>query len=43
VLTRDGHRTREIKMKIAIAKEALNRKIILLIIKLNIDRRKKKN
>ena len=30
VLTRDGYCTREIKMRIAIAKEAFNRKISLL-------------
>ena len=30
VLTRDGSRTREIQMKIAIAKEAFNRKMSLL-------------
>jgi hypothetical protein len=29
LLTRDGYCTREIKMRIAIAKEAFNRKIIL--------------
>ena len=39
VLTRDGYCTREIKMRIAIAKEAFNRKISLLTYKLNIDLR----
>ena len=38
VLTRDGFFTREIKMRIAIAKEAFNRKMSLLTSKLNIDR-----
>ena len=36
VLTRDGYCTREIKMRIAIAKEAFNRKMSLLTSKLNI-------
>ena len=36
VLTRDGYCTREIKMRIAIAKEAFNRKMSLLTCKLNI-------
>ena len=39
VLTRDGYCTREIiKMTIAIAKEAFNRKISLLTSKLNLGR-----
>ena len=37
VLTRDGYCTREIKMRIAIAKEAFNRKMSLLTSKLNIE------
>jgi hypothetical protein len=41
VLTRDGYCTREIKMKIAIAKEAFNRKKLLLTSKLNIELNKK--
>ena len=41
VLTRDGYCTREIKMIIAIAKEALNRKISLLTSKLNTELSKK--
>ena len=41
VLTRDGYSTREVKMKIAITKEAFNRKIALLTCKLNIELRKK--
>jgi hypothetical protein len=39
--TRDGYWTREIKMRITIAKEAFNRKILLLTSKLNIRLRKK--
>ena len=35
VLTRDGYGTREIKMRIVIAKEAFNRKMSLLTSKLN--------
>ena len=35
VLTRDGNCTREIKMRIVIAKEAFNRKTSLLTSKLN--------
>ena len=35
VLTRDGYCTSEIKMRIAIAKEAFNRKMSLLTSKLN--------
>ena len=41
VLTRDGYCTREIKMRIVIAKEAFNRKISLLNSKLNFELRKK--
>jgi hypothetical protein len=41
VLTRDGYCTREIKMRIAISKEAFNRKMSLLICKLNIELKKK--
>jgi hypothetical protein len=41
VLTRDGYCTREIKMRIAIAKEAFNRKMTLLTSKLNIELKKK--
>jgi hypothetical protein len=41
VLTRDGHFTREIKMRIAIAKQAFNRKISLFTNKLNIELKKK--
>jgi len=41
VLTRDGYSTREIKMRIAIVREAFNRKILLLTSKLNIELRKK--
>ena len=41
VLTRDGYCTREIKMRIVIAKEALNIIISLLASKLNIELRKK--
>ena len=41
VLTRDGYCTREIKMRIAIATEALNRKISLLTSKLHNEVRKK--
>ena len=37
LLTGDGYCTREIKMRILIAKEAFNRKISLLTSKLNID------
>ena len=37
VLTRDGYCTREIKMRITIAKEAFNRKISFLTRKLNIE------
>ena len=40
VLTRDDYCTREIKMRIAIAKEAFNRKISLLTSKLNNELRK---
>ena len=40
VLTRDGYCTREIKMRIDIAKEAFNRKMSLLTSKLNIELRK---
>jgi hypothetical protein len=38
VLTRDGYCTRQIKMRIAIAKEAFNKKISLLTSKLNLGR-----
>jgi hypothetical protein len=41
VLTRDGYCTREIKMRIVIAKEAFNRKISLLTSKLDIKLREK--
>ena len=41
VLKRDGYCTREIKMRIAIAKDAFNRKMSLLTSKLNIELRKK--
>ena len=41
VLTRDGYCTREIKMRIAIAKEAFNRKMLLITRNLNIELRKK--
>ena len=41
VLERNGYSTKEIKMRIAIAKEASNRKISLLTRKLNIELRKK--
>ena len=41
VLTIDGHCTREIKMRIAIAKEAFNRKMSLLTGKLCIELKKK--
>ena len=41
VLTRDCYCTREIKMRIAIAKEAYNRKMSLLTSKLNIEPKKK--
>jgi hypothetical protein len=41
LLTRDSYCTREIKITIAIGKEAFNRKISLLISKLNIELRKK--
>ena len=41
VLTRDGYCTREIKMIIAIANEAFNRKMSLLTSKLNIELKKK--
>jgi hypothetical protein len=41
VLTRDGYCTWEIKMRIALAKEAFNRKMSLLTNKLNIYFRKK--
>ena len=41
VLTRDDYYTREIEMRIAIAKEIFNRKISLLTSKLNIELRKK--
>ena len=41
VLTRDGYCTREIKMRIAIAKEAFNRKMSLLTSKLNNELKKK--
>ena len=40
-LTRDGYCTREIKMRIDIAKEAFNRKISLLTSKLNTELKKK--
>ena len=41
VLARDAYCTKEIKMRIVIAKEAFNRKISLLTSKLNIEFRKK--
>ena len=41
LITRDGYCTREIKMRIAIAKEAFNRKISLLTSKMIIELRKK--
>jgi hypothetical protein len=41
VLTRDGYCTREIKMRIDIAREAFNRKMSLLTSKLNIELKKK--
>ena len=41
VLTRDGYCTREIKMRIAIAKKAFNRNMSLLTCKLNIELNKK--
>ena len=41
VLIIDGYCTREIKMRIAIAKEAFNRKMSLLTSKLNIELKKK--
>ena len=41
VLTRDGYGTREVKMRIAFAKEPFNRKMSLLTSKLNIDLKKK--
>ena len=41
VLTRDSYCTREIKMRIVIAKEAFNRNISVLTSKLNIELRKK--
>ena len=41
VLTRDGYCTREIKMRINIAKEAFNRKMSLLTSKINIELRNK--
>ena len=41
MLTIDGYCTKKIKMRIAIAKEAFNRKISLLISKLNTELRKK--
>ena len=41
VLTRDGYCTREIKMRIAIDKEAFNRKMPLLTSKLNTEHKKK--
>ena len=41
VLTRDGYCTREINMRISIAKEAFNRKMPLLTSKLNIELKKK--
>ena len=40
-LTRDGYCTREIKIRIAIAKEAFNRKISLLTSKLKIKLKNK--
>ena len=41
MLTRYGYCTREIKVRIAMTKEEFNRKISLLISKLNIKLRKK--
>ena len=41
VLTRDGYCTREIRMRIAVAKEAFNKKKSLLTSKLIIRRSKK--
>ena len=41
VLTRDSYCTRQIKMRIFIAKEAFNREISLLTSKLNIELKKK--
>ena len=41
MLTRNGYCTREIKMKIVMAKEPFNRKLSLLTSKLNIELRKK--
>ena len=41
LLTRDGYCTVEIKMRISIATEAFNRKILLFTSKLNIELRKK--
>ena len=41
VLTRDGYCTREIKMRIAIAKEAFDRNISLMTSKLTTELRKK--
>ena len=41
VLTRDGYCTREIKMRIVIAKEVFKRKMSLFKSKLNIELRKK--
>ena len=41
VLRSDGYCTREIKLTIAIAKEAFNKKISLLTSKLNIELKKK--
>ena len=41
VLARDGYCTREIKMRIAIAKEKFNRRISLVASKLNIEFKKK--
>jgi hypothetical protein len=41
VLTRDGYCTREIKMRIVIAKEAFNTKMSLLTSKLNIGLKKR--
>ena len=41
VLTRDGYCTREIKIRIVIAKEDFNRKMSLLTSKLNIELKKK--
>ena len=41
VLKRDSYCTREIKMRISFAKEAFNRKMSLLTIKLNIALKKK--